>query len=122
MPSSLKRWRVVFVWLLRAWAFRRWWYVIFRAAVSNNLAAAVRPKLNDWIRAATAVCNWHTVRSGFFPPPLLSQLRQKQVTHGGDDQVAFEPQIAPPFLLIQADFPFVVFEAPLHPPAREGHL
>src|SRR5215471_1546103 len=120
MPSSRSFRRVVLVWLLRAWALRRCWYVIFAAVFSNSRFDAARPWLHqDCTKAATAVWSWHTVSSGFFPP-LGSHTGQEQVADGRQDQVSFQSQVAPAFVLIQTDLALVVFETTFHTPSGEG--
>ena len=78
MPSSCNRRRVRFTWLFRALAFRRSAQVIFLAALASSFSLD-RRDANPQQRtsAATAVCNWQTVSSGFFPPQLLAHPRQE---------------------------------------------
>ena len=68
------------------------------------------------ISADTAVWIWHSVSSRFFPPELLTHPRQEQVAHAAQDQVAFQPPVAPTLVLIQADLPLLVLETALDPP------
>src|SRR3954470_8737117 len=122
MPSPSSFLMVVLVWLFRAWAFRRWAYMILLAVLSSSLSTFFRSEIHhDLTKAAVAVCSWQTVSSGFFFRPSLPHPRQEQVAHRRDDQVAFQPQVAAPLVLIQADLALVVLETPLHTPAREGH-
>src|ERR1700676_1409094 len=104
MPNSRSLRRVVLVWLLRAWALRGWW------SVSHQ----------DRISTATAVCSWHTVNSRFFPP-FLPYLGEEQVADRRQHQVAFQAQIAPALVLIQADLALVVLKTALHSPTRKSH-
>src|SRR3954447_20846919 len=122
MPNSSSFLTVVLVWLFRAWAFRRCAYLILLAVLSSSLSTSFGSEIHhDRTKADIAVCSWQTVSSGFFFRPSLPHARQEQVTHGRDDQVASQPQVAAALVLIQADLALVVLEAPLHAPAREGH-
>ena len=76
--------------------------------------------------SATAVWIWQTVNSGFFPPQLLVDPRKEQVAYGADGQVAFQPRIATPFVVVQSQ---LVLSDPRNnappaigrrPPARTG--
>src|ERR1700730_8435392 len=117
MPNSRSLRRVVLVWLLRAWALRCWWYMIFAAVFSSNLSeAGWSLSHQDCNNAAMLVCSWHTVNSRFFPQSL-PQLGEKQVTHRRQPQVAFQSQITPPLSRIQADFSLVILKTAFHPPA-----
>src|SRR5512142_1096280 len=60
MPSSRSLRRVCFLWLSRAWAFRRSAHVIFLTALASN-SSFDRSDDNPQERtnAANAVCNWH---------------------------------------------------------------
>src|SRR5215469_10963482 len=121
MPSSRSFRRVVLVWLLRAWALRRCWCVIFAAVFSSNRSDAAWPLAHqDRINAAIAVWSWHTVNSRFFPP-LLTHLSQEQVTDRRQDQVPFQSQVTPALVLIQAELTLVVFKTTLYPPPRKRH-
>src|SRR5512142_2153958 len=116
MPRSCNRRRVRFVWLLRAWALRRCARVILAAACASSLSTAwASDSHQERTKAATAVCSWQTVRSGFFPPPLLPHPRQEQQAHRREEQVAFQPHMAPALVVLQADLAFVILEAPFHP-------
>src|SRR3954470_15659188 len=122
MPSPSSFLMVVLVWLFRAWAFRRWAYMILLAVLSSSLSICSGSEIHhDRTKADVAVCSWQTVSSGSFFRPSLPHPRQEQVAHRRDDQVAFQPQIAAPLVLVQADLALVVLEAPFHAPAREGH-
>ena len=90
------------MWLLRATALRRWHRAIFLAALASSFSSARgddKPQ-EQTSRAATAVCNWQTVSSGFPPPLFLSHSRQEQVAHRRQNQVAFQSQVAAAFVLI----------------------
>ena len=122
MPSARNLFRVRFVWLLRATALRRWCHAIFLAAFASNFSSARGDdKPQERISAATAVCSWQTVSSGFSPPLFLSHPRQEQVAHRRQNQVAFQSQVTAAFVLIQADLTLLVFKATFHTPARECH-
>src|SRR5260221_14511928 len=103
MPIAWSLLTVVLVWLLRASALRFWAYVIVVATFSSQLFAAGSSVIHqERIRAINAVCNWHTVRSGFFPP-FLSHLGQEQIAHHRQYQVTFQADIAPALVLVQTD-------------------
>src|SRR5579872_3293609 len=109
MPSSRSFRHVFLVWLLRAWALRRCWYVILAAVFFSSRSDAARPLSHqDCTNAAVAVWSWHTVNSRFFPP-LLSHAGQEQVTDRRQNQVSFQPQVTPALVLVQADLALVVF-------------
>src|SRR5437773_9603364 len=72
--------------------------------------------------AATAVCTWQTVSSGFFPPQVLVDLGQEKMAHGAEDQMAFQTQVQAALIMIQAQFPFLILKTTLDAPARKGHL
>src|SRR5271169_6837330 len=109
MPSCSSFSRARFQWLLRAWALRRWAYLTFAAAFCNSLTLSFGDdNPHERTKALIAVCNWQTVSSGFFFPPVLTHASQEQVAYRRDDEVAFQPQIATPLVLIQADLALVV--------------
>src|SRR5512143_1556049 len=121
MPSSRSLRRVRFLWLSRAWAFRRSAHVIFLTAwASNSPIDRSDDNPQERTNAANAVCNWQTVSSGFFPPEFLTHPRQEQVTDRRDNQVTLQSQVTPALVLVQPDLALLVLEATFHPPAREG--
>src|SRR5208283_4377588 len=120
MPILRKTRRVCLMWQRRAQAFRRCARWIIAAVRSNNRADTRRSIHHERISADTAVWTWQTVNSDFFPPQPLVGLCQEQVTDRTEDQMAFEPRITPPLVMVQADLAFVVLEAAFHAPAREG--
>src|SRR5690348_12768913 len=103
MPLSRSLRRVRLVWLLRADAFRCRARMISSDVRSNNFLGGLRPNHQNGIMAAIAVCTWHSVSPGFFPPELLSHPRQEQVAHATEDQVTFQPPVTPALVLVQAD-------------------
>src|SRR5437763_3932574 len=119
MPRACNRRRVRLVWHRRAKAFRRCVRSISPHVRSSNFFGGLRSSHQNGINAATAVCTWHSVSPGFFPPVLLPHSRQEQVAHAAQDQVASQPPVTPPLILIQSDLALLVFEATLHRPARE---
>src|SRR5271170_6180943 len=122
MPSCRNFSRARFQWLFRVCALRRWWYLIFVAAFCNTSPLAFGDdNPHERTKAAIAVCNWQMVSSGFFFPPVLTHASQEQVAYRRDDEVAFQPQIATPLVLIQTDLALVVLETTFHTPARERH-
>src|SRR5881275_2141617 len=117
MPNSRSLRRVRLVWPFRAAASRRLARLISAEVRSISFTGGLRSSHQNGISAATAVCTWHSVSPGFFPPELLPHPRQEQVTHTAQDQVAFQPLVTSPLVLIQADLALLVFETTLHPPA-----
>src|SRR5512142_3224488 len=121
MPSSRSLRRVRFVWLFRAWAFRRCAHRIFLAAFASSFSFDRREDIpQQRTNAASAVCSWQTVSSGFFPPEFLAHPRQEQVAHRREDQVSLQPQVTPALVLVQPDLALLVLKTTLHAPAREG--
>src|SRR5512143_2552253 len=118
MPSACNRRRVRLVWYLRARAFLRCVRSISSDIRSSNFLGGHMLSHQNGISAATAVCTWHSVSSGFFPPELPPHPRQEQVAHHAQDQVALQPLVAPALVLIQSDLAFLVFKATLHSPPR----
>src|ERR1700677_2843628 len=121
MPNARSFFRVVLVWLFRAAAFLLCVRRISSAVRSNSFADGRSLSHQLGINAAIAVCTWHSVSSGFFPPELLSHPRQEQVTHATQDQVAFQALVTTPFVLIQPDLRFLILETTLDSPSRETH-
>src|SRR4051812_26240977 len=108
MPLARNLRRVVLVWLFRARALRCCWPVIFFVVFATSRSeAAWSLSHHDRIKIAIAVCNWHTVNSGF-SPPFLPHLGQKQVTHRRQKQVSFQSQVASSLVLIQANFALLI--------------
>src|SRR5512135_2528025 len=121
MPRSRSLCRVRFTWLLRARALRRCAQLIFLAALASSFSCDGRDdNPQQRTSAATAVCSWQTVSSGFFPPEFLAHPRQQQVTHRRENQVALQPRVTPALILVQADLALLVLETAFHTPAREG--
>src|ERR1700733_11208809 len=121
MPNVRSFLRVVFVWLFRAAAFLHCVRRISSAVRSNSFDDGRCLSHQLGINAAIAVCTWHSVSSGFFPPEFLSHPRQEQVTYATQNQVAFQTLVATPFVLIQPDLRFLILETTLDSPARKTH-
>ena len=68
MPRACNRRSVRLVWHRRASALRRCARWISSDVRSNSLVGGFRSSHQNGIDAATAVCTWHAVSSGFFPP------------------------------------------------------
>src|SRR5512135_1680492 len=119
MPNSCSLRRVRLMWLFRAMAFLCCVLSIPADVRSSNFLGGHRFNHQNGISAATAVCTWHSVNSGFFSPELLPHPRQEQVADHAQDQVAFQPLIAPALVLVQSDLALLVLEAALHAPPRE---
>jgi hypothetical protein len=117
MPAACSRRLVRFVWLRRAAAFRRCARAIRRPARSSSRAAALRPSTQDCTSAAAAVRTWHTVRSGFFPPPPLRDPRQEELRHRRQRVMPEQPDVRPPLVVVQAQFRLAVLKAALNGPA-----
>src|SRR6266852_2231013 len=120
MPSLRSLRRVRLVWLLRALAFCCCWYVIVSAVRSSSALPAFIPNDHDCTRAAAAVRIWQTVNSGFFPP-LLADAFQEQMGHGRQGLVSDQAAVFSPFIMIKAQFGFLVFKTTFYVPTREGH-
>ena len=112
MPNSRSLLRVRFLWLFRAVAFLFWVLWILAAVRSSSFGDGRWSSHQYGIRAASAVWIWHSVNSGFFPPELLSRARQEQVADGTQDQMAFQPQITPTFVVL------LYLSGPLPQPSR----
>src|SRR5436305_1048509 len=110
MPTACSRRRVRLVWHRRARALRRCARWISSDVRSSSFVGGVRSNHQNGISAATAVCTWHSVSSGFSPPELLPYPRQEQVTHAAQDQVAFQPPVPPALVLVQPDLTLLVLE------------
>src|SRR5205823_5937603 len=95
MPNSCRRRRVLLVWHVRAHAIRLCVLCSSAAVRSINTSDGSSSSHQLGINAAMAVCTWHSVNSGFFPPELLPHPRQEQVTHRTQDQMAFQTQVTP---------------------------
>src|SRR5258708_1123750 len=117
MPSLRSRCLVRLVWLLRAWALRACVYWISWEPCSRSWLVAASSSHHDRTRADTAVCTWHTVSSGFFPPQVRMNFGQEEVAYGTEDPVPFQAHVFSPFVMVQTDFPFAILEAPLDAPA-----
>src|SRR5512142_1894257 len=120
MPTSCSLRRVRLMWLFRATAFLCCVLSISADVRSSNFLGGHRLNHQNGINAATAVCTWHSVSSGFFPPELLPHPRREQVAHTAQDQAAFQPPAPPALVLVQPDLRLLVLETPLHAPPREG--
>src|SRR5450755_2066991 len=121
MPNSRSFRRVRLVWQRRARALRPRVRPISAAVRSRSALGGLRFNHQNGIKAATAVCTWHSVRPGFSPPELQPRPRQEQVAYTAQDQVAFQAPVTPPLVLVQADLGLLVLETPLHSPPRKGH-
>src|SRR4051812_36592559 len=121
MPNSCSRFRVRLVWLLRAVALRRCFLCNSAAVRSRSFVEGRSSSHQDGINAAIAVCTWHSVSSGFFPPEFLTHPRQEQIADGAEDQMAFQALVPSALVVVQAHFPLLILKATLHAPPREGH-
>src|SRR5438270_1461828 len=119
MPDLRNLRRARLVWLFRAAAFRRWARSSSAAVRSSSTFGGRRFHHHNRFNAANAVYTWHAVIPGFYPPELLPHPRQEQVAHATEDQVAFEPLVAPALVLVQADLGLLVLETALDAPSRE---
>ncbi len=77
MSSACNLRRVLLVWHSRATALRRWARLIFHEVRSSRFFEGLSFNHQHGISAATAVCTWHSVSSGFFPPELPPHPRQE---------------------------------------------
>src|SRR6476619_5274274 len=119
MPDSRNLRRVRLVWPFRAAALRRWARSIPAEVRSSSFFGARRLNHQNGIKAAIAVCTWHSVSSGFSPPELLPHPRQEQGTHATQDQVAFQPLVTPALVLVQPDLGLLVLKTAFDTPPRE---
>src|SRR3954467_8376935 len=113
MPTECSRRRVRLVWHRRASALRRCVLFISSDVRSSSLVGGDRSNHQNGINAATAVCTWHSVSPGLFPPELLPYLRQEQVADATQDQVASQPPVPPALVLVEPDLTLLVLETPL---------
>src|SRR5215210_3853218 len=121
IPNLWSRFRVRLVWLLRAVALRRCVLCNSAAVRSSSFFEGRSFSHQQGINAAIAVCTWHSVSSGFFPPEFLTHPRQEQIADRAEDQMAFQPLITSALVMVQAHLPLLVLKTTLHAPAREGH-
>src|SRR5450432_1569963 len=119
MPNSRSVRRVRLVWQRRARALRPRVRPVSAAVRSRSALGGLMLNHQNGIKAATAVCTWHSVSSRFFPPELLPHPRQEQVTDATEDQVAFQTPVASALVLVQPDLGLLVLETALDPPPRE---
>ena len=68
MPNSRSLLRVRLLWLFRAVAFLSWVLWISAAVRSSSFAEGRWSSHQYGIKAASAVCTWHSVNSAVFPP------------------------------------------------------
>ena len=108
-------------WLFREAALRRWIWVMMEAMRVNNSCAARLASHHDCTSAAAAVRTWQTVKSGFFPPPLLVRASQEQVRDGSDCLMSHQAHVRAALEMVEAQLCFFVLEAAFHTPPREGH-
>ena len=118
MPDLRSRRRVRLMWLVRD-SIAAQVQLILAAVRSSTSFTGETCHHQKGIQRATAVWIWHSVRSGFFPPELLPHPRQEQVADAAQNQVAFEPLVAPAFVLVQADLGLLVLKAAFDTPSRE---
>src|ERR1700734_2335907 len=105
----------------RARAFRCWWYWSRSATRLISVSADWRSSHQLWTMASTAACTWHTVTSGFFFLQPLAAFCEEQVADRREDEVPLQADPPAAFPMIQPHFAFVVLEASLDAPPREGH-
>ena len=102
MPFARKHWSVAFQWPRRAWALRSC-VIANCAAITSARFREHRPPLYQiGTRNRVAVRTWQTVTSGFFPPLLLAELGQEQMTHAGQDQVALDRKVVADLEVVHA--------------------
>ncbi len=121
MPRACNLCSVCLVWHFLVSAFLCCVRSISAEVRTNSFFGGVMLNHQNGISAAIAVCTWHSVSSGFFPPELLTNPRQEQVAYATEDQMAFQPLVAPPLVLVQADLGLLVLETALDAPPREGN-
>src|SRR5580704_4371735 len=101
MPRACNLRSVCLVWHFLAKAFLFCVRSISWEVRSSSFFGGEMLNHQNGISAAIAVCTWHSVSSGFFPPEVLTHPRQEQVAYATEDQMAFEPLVAPAFVLVQ---------------------
>ena len=116
MPISRNRLRFSRVWQRRERAIRCCVTVIISAVRSKNFSCTMPVSHKDRTRAEDAVRIWQTVRSGFFPPPLLMYFSQKQMAHSSDYQMTTERFIVTNLEVAQPKFAFFILKTSLHMP------
>src|SRR5260221_14639021 len=94
MSSELRRRSVRLRWLLRERALRSCVSVMMSAARCRMGVTAFPVSHQDWTNAAAAVRTWQTVRSRFFPPPLLMHAREEQGGQSPDGLEAYQGHLA----------------------------
>jgi hypothetical protein len=72
-------------------------------------------------KAAIAVWTWETVSSTSFFPLDISDPGEEQIAYRSKDEMAFEPGIAPAFVMVHPQFALLILKAPLDWPAGKAH-
>ena len=122
IPILRNRLHFFLVWHRRERAMRCWVTVMISAARSRNRFWTRPVSHKDRTRADEAVRIWHTVRSGFSPPPLLMDLRQKQMAYRRNDQMPTKRLIIPNLEMAQPQFIFFILKTALHVPAGKTDM
>ena len=122
MPASRNCLRFCLTWLCWDRARRSCVRVMMRAVRFRSFRRACPVSHKERTSAEVAVRSWQTVNAGFSPPPLLVDLRQKQMTDGGENQVTTKRPVIADLKMAQTKLVFFVLKAAFHMPAREGHV
>src|ERR1035438_337877 len=121
MPLCRSRCRVRFWCDLRALALSACVRVISSASFSSS-RVEIRPLSHtELIWAAMALWIWHTVHSGFSPPPLQDRPGEKEMADAGENQVSDQSLVGSTLVMVQAQFTFLILEATLDLVPSECH-
>src|SRR5208283_5732050 len=113
MPS-LRNCRLRFLtWQIWDCKLRHWTSVMISASTRKKLRRTWPVSHNDRTSDPAAWRIWQTVSSGFFPPPLLSDLAQEQMADGCKQQVPLEREVITDLEVIHPQFALFLFEAGL---------
>ena len=67
---------------------------------------------------AVAVRIWHSVRAGFFPPVLASELAEEHVAEATEDQVPLDRSVLTNLKVVHAQFRLAVLKGSFNNPSR----
>src|ERR1700683_3902173 len=121
MPFCRSRRRVRLRCDARALALSRCVLVISSANFSSSRVAICPFSHSELIWAAMTLWIWHPLRSGFFPPPCQRGPCEKEIANATQYQVSDQSLVVSTFIMVQAQFTFLILEATLHTMATERH-
>ena len=109
------------LWQRRAFSFRccvnvnctaiRWAYFREQRPALAHIGASI----------AVAVRIWHSVRAGFFPPVLESELAEEHMAEATEDQMPLNREELAYLKMIHAQFSLANLKATLNGPPRKSH-